>query len=162
MRVRNQQRLEFKFNKQAAPEHLYCTERVFSLASGARQVEEMNSLFAGFLPRWSTASTVSKALRVNGLIELARIQNRRVEYTYENLVVCLDHVEGLGDFLEIETQCAEESETRQAVEQVQAFAAGVEARQVHVGYVELWLQKYHPLAYRQGQYQEGHSSSACS
>lgn len=162
VRVRNQQRLEFKFNKQAAPEHLYCMERAFSLSSGPRQVAEMDKLFAGFLPRWRAAGTVNKALHENGLIELARIENRRVEYIYENLIVCLDHVEGLGDFLEIETQCEEESETSQAVAQVQAFAAGVEARQVHVGYVELWLQKHHPDAYRRGKYQEERFSATCS
>lgn len=162
VRVRNQQRLEFKFNEQAAPEHLSCTERVFSLASHPRQVKEMNSLFAGFLPGWHAAGTVGKALHENGLIELARIENRRVEYIYENMVVCVDHVEGLGDFLEIETQCEEGSETPQAIEQLQAFAAGVEARQVHVGYVELWLQKHHPRAYRQGKYQEAHSSASNS
>jgi adenylate cyclase class IV len=154
VRVRNQQRLEFKFNEQDAPEHLYCTERAFSLASESSQVEEMNNLFAGFLPCWRVAGTVNKALRENGLIELARIENRTVEYIYENLVVCLDHVEELGDFLEIETQCEEGSETSRAIAQVQAFAAGVEARQVHVGYVELWLQKHHPYAYRRGKYHE--------
>jgi adenylate cyclase, class 2 len=161
VRVRNHQRLEFKFNEQAAPEHISCTERVFSLAPGPQQVEEMNSLFAGFLPGWHAAGTVGNALHENGLIELARIENRRVEYTYENLVVCVDHVEELGDFLEIETQCAEDSETRRAVAQVQAFAAGVEARQVHVGYVELWLRKHYPLVYRRGKYQEAHFSAVC-
>ena len=34
VRVRNRQRLEFKFNEQAAPAHLFCTERAFSLAAG--------------------------------------------------------------------------------------------------------------------------------
>src|SRR5579859_5502889 len=115
VRVRNQQRLEFKFNEQAAPEHISCVERAFSLAPGPQQVEEMNSLFAGFLPGWRAAGAVGNALSENGLVELVRIENRRVEYIYENLVVCVDHVEGLGDFLEIETQCAEESETRQAI-----------------------------------------------
>src|SRR5579859_7243099 len=104
-RVRNRQRLEFKFNEQAAPEHLFCTERAFSLSAGPRQVAEMNNLFAGFLPHWQPAETISKALLENGLIELARIENSRAEYRYENLVVCVDHVEELGDFLEIETQC---------------------------------------------------------
>lgn len=161
VRVRNQQRLEFKFNEQAAPEHISCVERAFSLAPGPQQVEEMNSLFAGFLPGWRAAGAVGNALSENGLVELVRIENRRVEYIYENLVVCVDHVEGLGDFLEIETQCAEESETRQAIAQVQAFAAGLEARQVHVGYVELWLRKHYPLVYRRGKYQEEHFSAVC-
>ena len=162
VRVRNWQRLEFKFNEQAAPEHLYCTERAFSLTAKRRQVVEMNNLFAGFLPRWQAVDSIGEALSENGLIELARIENSRAEYRYENLVVCVDHVEGLGDYLEIETQCEVESETPWAIEQVQAFAAGLEARQVHIGYVELWLQKYLPRAYRQGKYQEEHFSLACS
>jgi adenylate cyclase, class 2 len=189
VRVRNRRRLEFKFNEQAAPEHLFCTERAFSLTAGPGQVAEMNRLFAGFLPHWQAAGTVSEALQGRGLVELARIENSRAEYRHENLlfqplkrvektrtvlplpmgkvyfshlkrssgivlVVCVDHVEGLGDFLEIETQCEVESEIPRAIERVQAFAAGVEARQVHVGYVELWLQKHLPRAYRLGKYQE--------
>lgn len=154
VRVRNRQRLEFKFNEQAAPEHLFCTERAFPLTARRGRVAAMNSLFAGFLPRWQAAPTIGEALSKNGLVELARIENSRAEYRYENLVVCVDHVEGLGDFLEIETQCEVESETPRAIEQVQAFAAGLDARQVHIGYVELWLQKYLPRAYRQGKYQE--------
>lgn len=154
VRVRNREHLEFKFNEQAAPAHIHCTERVFSLAPEPRQSEEMNNLFSGFLPDWRRAGTVNKALQQNGLIELARIENNRIEYTCENLVVCVDQVEGLGNFLEIETQCEEESEIDQAVSRVQAFASGVVERQVHIGYVELWLQKYHRHAYRQGKYQE--------
>ncbi len=153
VRVRNRQRLEFKFNEQAAPEHLFCTERAFPLKARRGRLAEMNRLFAGFLPRWQAMRTIGEALSENGLIELARIENSRAEYRYENLVVCADHVEGLGDFLEIETQCEVESETPRAIEQVQAFAAGLDARQVHIGYVELWLQKYLPRAYLQGKYQ---------
>jgi hypothetical protein len=43
----------------------------------------------------------------------------------------------------------------QALEaQVQCFAAGFAARQVRVGYVELWLKKHHPQAYQVGKYHE--------
>jgi adenylate cyclase, class 2 len=133
-------------------------ELKFEIAPDARA---MNSLFEGFLPGWRAAGAVGNALSENGLVELVRIENRRVECIYENLVVCVDHVEGLGDFLEIETQCAEESETRQAIAQVQAFAAGLEARQVHVGYIELWLRKHYPLVYRREKYQEEHFSAVC-
>lgn len=157
VRVRNQQRLEFKFNEQAAPAHIHCTERVFSLAPEPRQAEEMNYLFSSFLPDWQEDCTVREALHRNGLIELAHIENRRVEYTCENLLLCVDQVEGLGNFLEIETQCEEGSEIAQAVSRVQTFAAGIMALQVHIGYVELWLQKYHPYAYRKGKYQEEHA-----
>ncbi|HLJ36474.1 MAG TPA: CYTH domain-containing protein [Ktedonobacteraceae bacterium] len=154
VRVRNQQRLEFKFNAQAAPAHIHCTERVFSLTPEPRQAEEMNHLFSGFLPHWQGENTVHTALHQNGLIELAHIENRRAEYTCGNLTLCLDQVDSLGIFLEIETLCEEGGELALAVSRVQAFAADIKAQQVHIGYVELWLQKYHPYAYRKGKYQE--------
>ncbi len=155
VRVRNQMHLEFKFNEQAASEHIQCTERVFSLIPEESQAEEMNTLFARFLPRWRSTNTVKEALRKNGLIELAHIENQRAQYAYENLVVCADHVEGLGDFVEIEGQCEEGSDTSEVEaleEQMRRFAAGFAARQVRVGYVELWLQKHHPQAYQRGKY----------
>jgi adenylate cyclase, class 2 len=154
VRVRNHQHLEFKFNEQAAPAHIQSIERVFSLMPEPAQAEAMNTLFIRFLPRWRSANTVNEALRQNGLIELARIENRRVQYTNENLTVCVDQVEGLGEFVEIETQREEDSETQQAIVYVQEFAAGFAARQVRVGYVELWLQKHNPRAYRRGKYHE--------
>jgi adenylate cyclase, class 2 len=157
VRVRNHLHLEFKFNEQAAPAHIQCTERVFSLIPDPRPAEEMNTLFSRFVPRWRSANTVKEALRQNGMIKIAYIENQRVQYTYEDFVVSVDHVEGLGDFVEIEAQCEEGSDTSQveALEaQMQRFAAGFAARQVRVGYVELWLQKHHPQAYQRGKYHQ--------
>jgi adenylate cyclase class IV len=154
VRVRNQMHLEFKFNEQAAPAHIQSTERVFSLVPEPRQAEEMNALFSRFLPQWRPADTVKEALQQNGLIELAVIENRRVQYRYDDLVVCVDRVEGLGDFVEIETQCEEGSDTQQAIAKMHRFAAGFAARQVRVGYVELWLQKHRPRAYQRGKYHQ--------
>jgi len=154
VRVRNRMHLEIKFNEQAAPAHIQSTERVFSLMPEPRQVEEMNALFSRFLPRWRAADTVKEALHRNGLIELAHIENRRVQYRYGDLVICVDQVEELGDFVEIEMQCEEGNDTHQMVAQVQDFAAGFAARQVRVGYVELWLKKHHPRAYQRGNYHE--------
>jgi len=152
VRVRNRLHLEFKFNEQAETAHIQSTERVFSLLPEPRQVQEMNSLFSRFLPQWQFAATVKEAIRQNDLIELARIENCRTQYRYENLEISVDQVEGLGEFLEIEAQCEEQSDTRQAIAQVQDFAADFAARQVRVGYVELWLQKHHPRIYQIGKY----------
>jgi adenylate cyclase class IV len=154
VRVRNQQWLEFKFNAQAAPTHIQSTERSFALNLHPSQAEEMHALFARFLPRWCAAAAPEEALHCNGLRELARIENHRTQYSYENLIICVDQVEGLGNFVEIEMQCEEDSDIQQAIARVQDLAAGFAARQVRVGYVELWLQRYHPQAYRLGKYQE--------
>ena len=154
VRVRNHLHLEFKFNEVAAPEHMQSKERVFSLMPESRRAEEMNALFSRFLPGWRCADTVEEALHRNCLIELAHIENQRAQYADENLVICVDEVEGLGAFVEIEMQCEEGSDTHQAVARVQDFATCFAARQVRVGYVELWLQKHHPRAYRIGKYHE--------
>jgi adenylate cyclase, class 2 len=154
VRVRNHQHLEFKFNAEAAPAHIQSTERIFSLMPDLCGIEEMNALFSRFLPRWRFAGTVEEALHQNSLIELAHIENRRDQYTYENLVICVDEVEGLGEFVEIEMQCEDGSDTHRAVARVQNFAAGFAARRVCVGYVELWLQKHNPRAYQMGKYHE--------
>jgi adenylate cyclase class IV len=154
VRVRNHLRLEFKFNELTAPSHLQSTEQTFTLQPAVEQVHAMNALFSRFLPQWYPADTVEEALHSNSLIELARIENSRMQYTHDDLVICVDQVEGLGNFVEIELQCEEGSDTSQAQARVQRLAADMAIQRVRMGYVELWLQKHHPYAYRLGKYHE--------
>ncbi len=152
VRVRNQRRLEFKFNEQAAPAHIQSIERSFSLRPSPSQAQEMHALFSRFLPHWHAAAPVEEALCRNGMMELARIEKQRTQYSYRGLVICMDKVEGLGEFLEIEIQCEDDSNTQQAVARIQNLAADFAAQPVRVGYVELWLRKHHPHVYRLGKY----------
>jgi adenylate cyclase class IV len=152
VRVRNQRRLEFKFNEQAAPAHIQSTERSFSLRPSPSQAQEMHALFSRFLPHWRAAASVEEALYRNGMTELARIENQRTQYSYGGLIICMDQVEGLGEFLEIEIQCEDGSNTQPAVARIQNLAAGFAAQPVRVGYVELWLREHHPRVYRLGKY----------
>jgi adenylate cyclase class IV len=159
VRVRNQARLECKFNERAAPAHTHCTEHTFSLSPGPEHVSQMNALFSRFLPGWQDAKTVHEAIAQNGLREMAHIENLRTQYAREDLIVCVDRVEGLGDFLEIEIQCREERETQQALVRLERMAAGIALKPVRVGYVERWLQKHHPQVYQRGKYHEEPLSS---
>jgi len=154
VRIRNQRRLEFKFNEQAAAVHIQSTERAFSLEPERQQADAMNALFARFLPQWHMVYSVEEAIDQNCLIELAYIENTRMRYVADELTICVDQVEGLGDFLEIEASCEEGEDTSQLVAKVQSFVNGLDARRLQVGYVELWLQKHHPQAYQVGKYQE--------
>jgi adenylate cyclase class IV len=63
-----------------------------------------------------------------------------------------DHVEGLGDFLEVETRCEEEADTGEAQTRLQTFVSDLQVRHINVGYVELWLAKHNPAAYQAGKY----------
>lgn len=153
VRVRNSEHLEFKFNEQATPDHLHCQEFSFPLTLSVDQVHEMNSLFARFLPEWQAAQSIEEAIVLNHLIPLAHIDNKRTQYQEKDLTICVDHVEGLGDFVEIEAQCSDESEIDRARTTIHNFSAQLPAaQQIRVGYVELWLQKHHPQAYQMGKY----------
>jgi adenylate cyclase class IV len=155
VRVRNHAQLEFKFNEQVEAAHIQCTERVFPLQSRRQQVQELNSLFSHFLPQWYQVSTVKEAIQKKSLIVLASIKKKRVQYAYEDLLLSIDHVEGLGDFFEVEAQCEEGTETNQAIMRLQRFVSDLALptlRPVHVGYVELWLRLHHPQVYLLGKY----------
>jgi adenylate cyclase class IV len=152
VRIRNQQRLEFKFNEQAEQRHVQCTERTFSLEASGEMLEQMNELFATFLPGWHRAPDVATAIACNGLIELAHIDNRREVYTYGPLELCIDSVAGLGDFLEMEICCPEGPAAEDALTTLQALATDLHAEHIPVGYVELWLREHDLAAYQTGKY----------
>ena len=152
VRVRDNSQLQFKFNESADPAHVQSLERVFRLVPDQAQAEEMNALFARFLPFWHAAPDFETARVTNRLIELAHIRNRREVYTGNGIHLSIDHVEGLGDFLEVEVQCEERAEAEKAVAVLQAFLAELDVQPLSVGYVELWLRVHNPQAYQLGRY----------
>ncbi len=152
VRVRNNKQLDFKFNEKIVKVHGQSTERTFSLPLSVDKAEKMNALFTRFLPCWQSSPTVETAFKENGLIELARIDNRRDAHSGNKVYVSIDHVAGLGDFLEVETHNEEGADTTKAVARLQNFVADLDVQHINVGYVELWLLEHNPLAYELGQY----------
>ena len=152
VRVRNDHQLEFKFNEQGETAHRQSTERVFSLFPDPSTLEKMNALFTRFLPHWSTSSNFSEAITKNNLTELACITNTREIYVDGAIHLSIDHVEALGDFLEVEMQCEEDADTSEALALLHKFIAGLDLQHIKVGYVELWLRIHNPQAYQLGKY----------
>jgi adenylate cyclase, class 2 len=152
VRVRNDHQLEFKFNEQGEKEHRQSTERVFSLFPDPDAREKMNALFTRFLPNWSASSNFSEAVTKNNLTELACINNTREVYVDGAVHLSVDHVEGLGDFLEVEMQCEEDGDTSGALALLHEYIADLDAQHIRVGYVELWLRIHNPQAYQLGKY----------
>jgi predicted adenylyl cyclase CyaB len=112
----------------------------------------MHALFSYFLPAWVPATPFNEAVKKNGLIELVRIENKREAYGSEHIALSIDHVEGLGYFLEVETQCEEDTDTSLAQARLQAFVSDLQVQHIKVGYVELWLAQHNPEAYLAGRY----------
>jgi adenylate cyclase class 2 len=160
IRIRNQKYLEIKYHEHADPAHMHATERVFPLESGPLSVKEMNIQCARFISDWQEAGTIEESMCINGLKEFVCIEKHRDQYVYEDLILCVDSVEGLGDFFEVETHCEEQTEIGQAIAKLQDFvmSLGFSAlRPVEVGYVELWLRSHLPQVYQLGKYQQkGH------
>src|SRR5258708_21122032 len=123
VRVRNDHQLEFKFNEQGEKEHRQSTERVFSLFPDPDAREKMNALFTRFLPNWSASSNFSEAVTKNNLTALACINNTREVYVDGAVHLSVDHVEGLGDFLEVEMQCEEDGDTSEALALLHEYIA---------------------------------------
>jgi adenylate cyclase class IV len=157
IRIRNQKHLEIKYHEHADPAHMHATERVFPLESGPLLVKEMNILCARFIPEWQEAGTIEEAMHINNLKAFACINKHRNQYMYEDLILCVDSVEGLGDFFEVETHCEEETEIGLAIAKLQDFVVSLGCsalRPVQVGYVELWLRLHLPQVYQLGKYQQ--------
>lgn len=158
MRIRNHKRLEIKFHEEADPNHIQSMERAFPLRATPEQMQEFNTLCAHLLPLWQTAETIEEALQLNGLEAFAPIEKQRVLYTCQDITLCLDHVKGLGDFLEAEVLCEEHTaadEAEKVMARLYQFVAELkipELTAVRVGYVELWLRLHLPAAYRLGKY----------
>lgn len=152
VRVRNHRQLQFKFNTEQDTSHTQCTEQEFSLPLDPFSTEEVNGLFARFLPEWITGFRFEKALEKNGLTELAFIENDRETYSMNNMYISIDHVTELGNFLEIEIHSQEGGNTGEALTKLQTFASDINIEPVNLGYVEMWLRKHNYLAYQQGRY----------
>src|SRR5260370_13236615 len=125
VRIRNQTYLEIKYHEHADPSHMHSTERVFPLNSRPLLMKEMNVRCSHFIQGWQEAGTIEKAIHLKGLTEFARIHKQRTQYAYENLILCVDSVEGLGDFFEAETHCEEEAKIGQAIAKLQDFVASL-------------------------------------
>nr|BBH87025.1 hypothetical protein KTC_17760 [Thermosporothrix sp. COM3] len=150
VRIRNQHVLEFKFNEHKDRSHIQSTEHTFFLAD---MNASWNNLFTSFLPDWQPASTIEEAIARNALSPLATIRNTRQIYTYQAMKISIDHVEELGDFLEIEIQCESTAELPLAHQRISSFLEDLPFQRLKVGYVELWLQKFNHKAYEVGHYQ---------
>lgn len=146
--------LQLKFDEpESDKRHLICTERAFDLTEGVLPAAAQ-ALFQLFLPTWSTSGDWQDACARNQLQELVHIRNTRHLYHLETLTICLDHVEDLGIFVEVEALCEDgaEQEIQTARQAVQAFVAEIGGAPLTAGYVELMLQQSKPEIYQKGQY----------
>jgi adenylate cyclase class 2 len=144
--------LQFKFDEPGSDkQHIICTERAFVLSEEPLP-EGVHRIFAHFLPAWQPASSWGEVCMCNHLEELARIFNTRHLYHLDHVTLCLDHVQDVGLFVEVEVICEEGADTKAARAHVSQFVETIGGVPLSAGYVELALQRSKPDIYARGQY----------
>lgn len=144
--------LQFKFDEPGSDkQHISCTERAFVLADEPLP-DGVHAIFAHFLPTWQPASSWDEVCTRNHLEELTRILNTRHLYYLEDMTLCLDHVQDVGVFIEVEMLCEEGADTQEVRARVRQFVEMIGGVPLSAGYVELALQRSKPDIYARGQY----------
>lgn len=156
LRIRNNKSLDFKLNANDLS-HLYCKETNFDLNDS--NIDSINSILnsLGIDEKFESIIDLKSKFGV-----LAPIKKKRTTYNLEDsIVMSIDEVEDLGYFLEIEYDL-DKDEVDDAdyyknllIEFLKKYHIYDKlSREVHIGYVELYLKKYNIEAYKLGIYQE--------
>src|SRR5690606_13016068 len=79
-----------------------------------------------------------------GLQEFVTINKTRKTYNVEGAVICLDDVEGLGKYIEIEAL------NPKSITYLTEYCKKINLTNLEIGYVELFLRANHFNIYKQG------------
>jgi adenylate cyclase class IV len=166
LRVRNLQTMEFKLNI-GDDSHLYCQETSFKIKDLADNTDSINSALVGLgvCPSNISFATLDDLLSTARLTGLASIKKHRSVYQLPDATsVSLDVVDEPGIFIEAERMV----DSSVGLQAEQIFEIGEELKsmltnnliispsdkQVKIGYVELYLLKHNPKAYKLGKFKQ--------
>jgi hypothetical protein len=148
LRIRDSGKLDIKFNPDPEDiEHVVCQETRFSFPMGREEIEQLR----GFLSQFGVScegrfGSLDDYFRAVGLGEWVRIAKRRKLYRREGVEFCVDDVDGLGRFVEIEVS------DPAAADFYMSWATSQRLINLAVGYVELYLRKHDWETYLRGRY----------
>ena len=143
------------FSQQSATgEHSSCSEFSFSLPLNETKIESINSVLNFLGMDTISAASIEHLLESNNLVEFVVInKNRKTYLTPENYTVCIDDVDTLGQFIEIERLAMPGDDINLILRQIdEIYGASQESKHITVGYVELYLRKYNFDLYKSGKY----------
>lgn len=147
-RIRDDRELELKFNEDIADRlHLSCEEERHSLPLSEDSAEQLAAFFRERgLESEVSGRDVGRFLAGFGLKPWLAIVKERTVYAKAGVEVCLDEVEGLGAYVEIEVA------DRREVPRYTSWAESHGLVNLGVGYVELYLRVHEPATYLGGRY----------
>lgn len=150
IRSRNGEIVEIKFNpNNEDSSHLDCEETRFELPlsqSGVSALKSFLDQFVTFDPDTIDQENIQTILQSLGLYKFVTISKRRKIYSKPGVEFCIDSVENLGEFIEIE------SIDQDLSKKYQDWANSEGIKIIPVGYVELYLRKHDFPTYITGRY----------
>lgn len=133
-------------------DHCVCNEYNVDLDCFHQGNRELLDILAKLNLKFS-GTNFESFLEENNLCILLKIDKTRKKFKEGNVTVCLDEVQGLGRFIEIESTFPElkdiqtaKSALQEIVKQKVEFQG--EYHEEHTGYVELYLKGNNPAAYK--------------
>lgn len=152
IRLRDNHRLDFKFNPEETDQHNYCLEHKFEVPIFAEKLFKLNKTIEALnLNKVDTAS-FQDFLETNNLKEFVVIDKEINQYEKENITYRIDEVKELGKFIEIEIETSEEKQIKELNKKIKSIGTELNLKNVGTGYVELYLRKYNKELYLKGRY----------
>lgn len=122
---------------------------LFAFKKHATRASDPNSAPLELELAVDSRDTMERILLTMGYQEAMRIKKRRRKGTYENWEVCIDEVEGLGSFVELEELTRDRDEAPDIQERMKAFLAelGVDVQsEIRNRYDVLLLEKKYGIS----------------
>lgn len=159
LRNRNNKKIDFKLEL-GDKKHFGCRETRFEFAN-FKPVDDLKLIFENIkVPYSNNFENFESFLKVNKLSMLAIVDKKRRNFEFEDLKICFDDVADIGKFVEAEIDLDENSifnieKTRTyIVEKLRKNKLVENFEPVQIGYVELYLKKHNPKAYRVGLFKD--------
>ena len=158
IRVRNETRLEIKFNlsdvldRDRFSMHEICSEYSFKLPLSHQDVVALNNILKILGLKPISEPSMLELKDRNNLIDSIVLEKKRRIYTDGKFYYMIDDVKGLGSFLEMEAKVYNESEISRVKKEMLELADKLKLKRILTGYNELYWRKHNYKIYLQGRY----------
>lgn len=159
LRVRNNKKMEFKLNlndflNEQGGDHSSCTEFSFDLPFSLDRRDSINEVLALLGLEQIQEISFDSLLETNKLNVFVTINKNRLTYkTTDGFTLCVDNVQDLGSFVEIEQLATSQDQVDDILKQIdQKFGIPLGSEHLPIGYVELYLRKNNFGMYKAGKY----------
>ena len=148
--------IDFKFDTpelDTGNSHDFCIERSFDLSTIDQNMHHVKSIASLINLKWDDSiKSFDEFKTLNNLVAYVTIDKNRNTYKMGDYSVMWDHVDKLGEFVEIEIMEEKKENIAERVAEIRSLGSSYKMRIIQAGYVELYLEKYNNSLYQKGRF----------